>query len=165
MPGTFAGIASICGTYLNGDPKPITNDPTSIVTIHGDDDNMVAISGGHGWFEAHGQGWLGFSFLKGFMTFPFSKMADSEPLQQAPNWANALGCKESATNDNGKDKVTSYACPAGETITDIIHHGGQHTIDNGSPTPDPSWWPFVEQPDPAENDNAVIVDRLLQFRK
>ncbi len=164
MPGVFAGVASVHGTHLESDPKPRTGDPTAFVSIIGDDDNMLPISGGHGI----GEGWRP---MKGFMTGTLGKVSESEPLQQKEVWAEANGCQAPKIKDDGKDKVTTYTCQGGP-VTEIIRLGGMHAWDGLGQNPnnyitgkpDYGWW-LVGEPNPKWNTSADVVKALMGFRK
>ena len=81
------------GTHLDSDPSPSKGDPTAFVAIHGDNDNMSPITGGHGF----GAGWRP---MKGFMTMTMGKVSESELLQQKEMWAKV--------NDCGPEKVEIF---------------------------------------------------------
>jgi poly(3-hydroxybutyrate) depolymerase len=195
MPGTFAGVGSAHGTHLQSDPEPNKGDPTTFVAIHGDDDNMLAWSGGHGIGEMRGQGWLGFSPIKGFMGAILRRVHQSEPYNQAPLWAKSQQAGDPTVTDDGYNRVTSYTSPSGATVTEILRHGNgpqivsvpyvgikyalgyatreefSHTLAGGQHAFNNGdsirqhGWYFVGQPDPTENDSETLVRLLLQFRK
>jgi predicted esterase len=123
MPHTFAGVGSIHGTHLESDPTPYSKDPTSFVSILGNDDNMLPYTGGRGWFDAEGTGWLGVSPIKGFMTLPFAKASESQPSWQAPLWARAQQGDSHVVINNSYNKTTIWTSPSGATTTEIIHKG------------------------------------------
>jgi polyhydroxybutyrate depolymerase len=166
----YAGVATVKSTHLDGDPVPDKDASAAFISILGDDDNVLALHGGHGWFE----GWRP---LKGFVTATFPKIAQSEPLTQAPLWVAANGCATEMpplTVDTKHNDVTTWqGCNA--PVEQIVHkhsfhnwgfQGGQHAWDG--PGADRSknygWW-AVREPDPTQNDSQVVVDFLLKNTK
>ncbi|HEY9732016.1 MAG TPA: PHB depolymerase family esterase [Drouetiella sp.] len=163
MPGTFAGVGSVHGTRLASDLKPKYGDKTAFVAVLGDDDNMLPLRGGHGWFDG--------GLLKGFTTITMPKVQQSEPLSQKSNWAQADGCGMPIVTDNGKDKKTEFFCP-GTHVTEIIRHKGQHAWDGLGQNPrnyithKPDFgWSFIGEPDPTEDTTRDVLNALLPYRK
>lgn len=163
MPNTFAGVGSVHGTRLKSDPKPNFGEKTAFVAVLGDDDNMLPLNGGHGWFD-HG-------LLKGFTTITMGKVSESEPLSQKAAWAQADGCGLPTVTDDGKDKKTEYVCP-GTRVTEIIRHGGMHAWDglgqnpNNQITKIPDFgWPIIGVPNPAEDTTRDVLNALMPYRK
>ncbi len=164
MPNTFAGVGSVHGTHLDSDPKPVKGDKTAFVAVLGDDDNMLPISGGHGF----GEGWRP---IKGIATVTIGRVSESEPLDQKKVWAEANECASPVVQDNGKNKTTEYSC-AGTHVTEIVRHNGMHAWDGlgqnpanqKTGTPD-FGWPVIGVPNPKENTSRDVVNALMPFRK
>ncbi len=163
MPGTFAGVGSVHGTHLNSDLNPKPGDKTAFVAVLGDDDNMLPLHGGHGWFDG--------GLLKGFTTITIPKVAQSEPLSQKNVWAQADSCGMPTVTDDGNDKKTEFLCP-GSHVSEIIRHGGQHAWDGLGQnarnyiTHKPDFgWSFIGEPNPQEDTTRDILNGLLPYRK
>jgi len=166
MRGNFAGIALVHGTLLKDDPRPAPGDPTATIAIVGNNDNMFPLYGGHGWFQG--------GLLKGFMSINFSKVGQSNPLQQAPAWAKANRCFSAEITDTKHNTITRYSCldaPVEQIIRkshfhDWSYQGGMHAWDGPGQDPQAEYgWPLVGEPDRKEDTSRQIVDFLFQYRK
>jgi poly(3-hydroxybutyrate) depolymerase len=162
MPHTFAGVGSVHGTHLDSDPAPGKGDPTAFVAIHGDDDNMLPISGGHGW----GEGWRP---VKGFMTLTMGKVSQSEPLKQKEVWSKANDCSTDTVTETKKNRTTEYSCTGGP-VEEIIRHQGEHSWDGLGQTPSDGnprafVWRMLGDPDRTQNTSDDLVKALMRFRK
>ncbi len=174
LPKTFAGVGTVHSTLLKSDPRPVSGDPTAMISVLGNDDNVLPLDGGHGWASEG-------SLLKGFTTITVGKISQSQPLAQAPAWAAADGDnKETQRRENNEDVTdfTGGAAPV-EQIVRLAHlknghwQGGQHAWDGGnggwSAVPDPdliqriSKW--ARQPDPDFDTSEVVIDFLSKFSK
>jgi poly(3-hydroxybutyrate) depolymerase len=167
MKGTFAGVALVHGTLLEDDPRPAVGDPTATIVVLGNDDNMFALNGGHGWFQ-------GGSLIKGFMSLNFGKVSKSRPLQQTQAWAQANRCSDPKTVDTKHNTITTYSCqdaPVKQIIRKShIHNwwyqGGMHAWDGpGQDVHAKYGWPVVGEPDRTEDTSRQIVDFLFQYEK
>jgi poly(3-hydroxybutyrate) depolymerase len=167
----YAGFASVKSTHLDGDPKPTPDAAAAAMVLLGDDDNALALYGGHGW----GEGWRP---LKGFLTITIPKVAQSEPLEQAPMWAQANGC---TTNPPPKPEITKYNdisiwnCGKHAPVEQIVRkhsfynwglRGGQHVWDGmgADGKQNYGWW-GVREPNPTQDDTRDLVDFLLKYEK
>jgi poly(3-hydroxybutyrate) depolymerase len=174
MPGTIAGIASVHGTILDSDPRPNTNDPTAEISVLGNDDNLLPLTGGHGWFTEK-------ALLKGWVLFTASKVSQSEPLAQSPAWAKADGdtTEQHLSKPGEEDTIYSGGTAPVEQIirmrhkeSDGIKRGGEHAWDGGKggwneSHPDLLTWISrpERQPDPEFDTSEQIMDFLLNYRK
>lgn len=175
MPNTFAGVASIHGTILDSDPKPRKGDPTAMISVLGDDDNILPISGGHGFGEG------GYP-MKGWMLTTVSRISESQPLKQATLWAEAGGNKESTVTRSKAQDTTTYSggdAPVMQIVRkahkgpDGKSQGGQHAWDGGNdgwkavPNPDliQNISKYDRKSDPTFDTSRTIADFLLKFEK
>ena len=177
MPHQFAGIASVHGTILDKDPKPPTDGsspPMPMLSILGDDDNILPINGGHGWFS---QGVP----LKGWLTEIVPKVGQSEPRAQAPDWAAADGDNVKKVEDNADQQTTTYS--GGKApVEQIVRHshlgwtgsyGGQHAWDGGNNgtagEPHPDLIQYVSRvdrhSDPSFDASRTVMDFLLKNKR
>jgi len=174
MPNTFAGVASIHGTVLDSDPKPRANDPTAMISVLGDDDNVLPISGGRGI----GEGGIP---VKGWMLTTVSRIGESQPLQQAALWAQAEGNNQITRTKSLNQDTTTYAGGAAPVMQIVRHahktangtEGGQHAWDGGNDgwnaVPDPDLIQSISKidrhSDPTFDTSRTVSDFLLKFRK
>lgn len=174
MPGTIAGIASVHGTLLDTDPRPNDNDPTAEISVLGNDDNILPMTGGHGWFSEG-------ALLKGWVLFTVPKVSHSEPLAQSPAWAKADGDKNEQHISTKVEEDTIYTggrAPVVQIIRfrhkelDGVKRGGEHAWDGGDggwqdSHPDLLTWISrpVRVPDPEFDASEKIADFLLGYRK
>ncbi len=174
MPDTFAGIASMHGTILDEDPRPGKSNVTPMISILGDDDNILPLKGGHGWFS---QGAL----LKGYLTEIVPKISESRPLAQAPIWAEADGDTVKTVSENSDQKTTLYS--GGKApVEEIIRHshfglfgstGGQHAWDGGNNgtagEPHPDLIQYISRidrhSDPAFDASRTVINFLLPNKR
>jgi poly(3-hydroxybutyrate) depolymerase len=174
MPHTFAGVATVHSTLLDSDPRPRANDPTAMISVLGDDDNILPLKGGHGWFQ-------GGSLLKGYMLITVPRVGESQPLAQAPAWAAADGDHIIAVNNNDDAEITNYS-GGSAPVEQIVRHsrfgwlgsqGGQHAWDGGDDgwkaVPDPDLIQDISKldrhSDPAFDTSRTVADFLLQYSK
>jgi poly(3-hydroxybutyrate) depolymerase len=173
MPKTFAGVATVHSTLLESDPRPLAGDPTAMISVLGNDDNVLPLHGGHGWGED--------GALKGFMTLTIGKISQSQPLAQAPAWAAADGDRMETKRSANNEDITDYtggSAPV-EQIVRLSHRrngrleGGQHAWDGGNG----GWAALhnpdliqriskpVRKPDPDFDTSRVVIDYLIKFAK
>lgn len=164
MPSTFAGVGSVHGTRLASDPIPKWGNKTAFVTVLGDDDNMLPVSGGHGYGE-------GGRPIKGFATITLGRVSESLPLSQKTVWAQANGCGLPFVSDDSSERKTVYTCP-GTRVTEIVRHGGMHAWDGLGQNPKnqitktPDYgWPWIGMPNPAKDTTRDVVDAIMPYRK
>ncbi|HEY9776265.1 MAG TPA: PHB depolymerase family esterase [Planktothrix sp.] len=148
MPGTFAAVASVHGTYLEGEEKPQKDSGTAFIDVMGTSDHMLPMSGG-----------------RGLMTLTTPIAAESRPLQQATNWAAANECSAPTVKQDGTNTVTDYACRSGD-VEQIVRQGGEHAWDgkglNGKA--DFGWY-FVGMPDTTQDTTRDIMNFFNAHRK
>ena len=174
MPHTFAGIASVHGTVLDSDPKPRQGDPTAMISILGDDDNVLPLKGGHGFGEGNEP-------MKGWMLTTVPKVSESKPLAQAPAWAAADGDTQVNTSSANNSEITTYS-GGSAPVEQIVRHahdtatgtvGGQHAWDGGN-----DGWAAVPNPDliqkiskldrhsdPDFDASKTVADFLMNYSK
>ena len=174
MPGKFAGIATVHGTILDSDPRPRKDDPTPLISVLGDDDNILPIKGGHGYFSQ-------WAPAKGYLTAIVPKIGESEPLAQAPAAATANGDTIKSVHAD-KDTTTTMYSGGKAPVEEIIRHshfhltgssGGQHAWDGGDngtagePHPDLIQWVsrVDRNSDPKFDTSRAIMDFLLPNEK
>jgi poly(3-hydroxybutyrate) depolymerase len=171
MPGTIAGIASVHGTLLESDPRPNKNESTSMLSILGNDDDILPLKGGHGW----GEDWAP---LKGWRLLTVSKIVESQPLEQAPAWAKANGdntIRQTHTPAEDDTFYTGGSAHVEQIIrlkhkeADHVRRGGEHAWDGG----DGGWNDShpdlltyisrpVREPDPEFDTSRTVADFFFQ---
>ena len=164
MPHTFAGVGSVHGTHLESDPLPRGDDKTAFVAVLGNDDNMLPLSGGHGFFE-------GGVPIKGIATITIPRVSQSEPLEQKNIWAVADHLALPVVRNDGHDRVIEYS-GNGTHVTEIIRNQGMHAWDGLGQNPKnqithkPDFgWPIIGVPNPEENTSRDVVNALMPYRK
>jgi poly(3-hydroxybutyrate) depolymerase len=174
IPGTIAGIASVHGTILDSDPRPNAKDPTAEISVLGNDDNLLPLTGGHGWFTEG-------ALLKGWVLFTVPKVSQSEPLAQSASWAKADGDTVEQHNSTKAEDDTIYSggtAPVEQIIrkrhreSDGIKRGGEHAWDGGNggwseSHPDLLTWISrpERKPDPEFDTSEQVMDFLLKYQK
>jgi hypothetical protein len=147
-----------------------------MLSILGDDDNILPITGGHGKGEGN---WP----LKGYLLATVPKVSESKPLAQAPAWAAADGDTQKTTTSTPAADTTVYSGGTAP-VEQIVRHshqdgffsrskGGQHAWDGGN-----DGWSAVPQTDylqdiskidrhsdPTFDASRTVADFLLQYSK
>lgn len=148
MPGKFAAVASVHGTYLEGDEKPQPHSGTSFIEIHGTDDHMLPIEGG-----------------KGFMTLPVTKASLSRPEEQISNWAAANGLTDKHVSQSNGNIVVDYPSKNGE-VEQMIRVGGEHAWDGKGLSGKADYgWMFVGEPDTNQDTTRDIMNFFNAHRR
>lgn len=107
LPGRFAAIAAVAATLASGScPDPGS---TSLLHIHGTDDERVPFAGGTGEFTARDQSWP--SAYAGIMTF-------AARAQCGQDWQ--------ARQVTADTLCTQVACGGGESVEYCLVDGGGH---------------------------------------
>ena len=171
VPGQIAGIASVHGTIIDSDPRPAAKDALPMISILGNNDDILPLGGGHGWGQDS-------SLLKGWRMITVGKIGESQPLAQAPAWAKAAGDTQVNRSQTPAQDTTTWSggtAPVEEIIRkrhiekDDNVRGGEHAWDGGNggwndSKPDllTAISKPVRQPDPEFDTSRTIADFLLK---
>ncbi len=131
----FAGVASVKGTSIATDPTPPRNGRTAALIILGQNDDVLQISGGDGYYAGP---------FHGLMVGAFPYVQDSHPLRQTQVWSRANECKGARVVTGRSAQVTDYLCK-GAPVRQIITNTGHH-------------WD-------GESTSEIVVDTLLKHHK
>jgi len=149
-PGTFAGIASICGTMNGSEPLPLDVNgrvaPTNALIVLADNDHFLPINGG-----------------RGLMTALVPRARDSQPLLQADLWNAANGSGMGVNSSTPAYRQTDWLGADGVTrVRQLVVNGGNHAW-HGSPH---GGWPVIGRALPADTFDTTnfIWDFLKNMR-
>jgi poly(3-hydroxybutyrate) depolymerase len=167
--GIFAGVGSVHGSHLDGDdPVPQPGNGAAMIAVHGNDDNMLPLYGGHGWFSQ-------LRPLKGFMSITLPKVSESDPLAQAQEWANANGCEAPEQTSTKHNDTTLWSSCTAAPVKQIIRksavydwglRGGMHAWDGlGLNGKGDFGWPLVGVPDGTQDTSRDVMGFLLKYSK
>lgn len=165
LPHTFAGVASVHGTRLGTEANMLPGDHAVDISIVSNYDDMLPATGG-----------------RGLMTLPFSKIANSRPLEQAPGAAADNGCTGLPTvTRKGNFLVTEYpggqcnGYPVKEFFLDGDWRAGKlgWLVGRGLTGPaQHAWdgtgrggWPVVGDKNPSVDTSQLVVDELFKYKR
>jgi poly(3-hydroxybutyrate) depolymerase len=165
MPHTFAGVASVHGTRLGTEANTLPGDHAVDISIVSNYDDMLPATGG-----------------RGLMTLPFSKIANSRPLEQAPRAAADNGCTGLPTvSRQGNFLVTEYrggqcnGYPVKEFFLDGDWRAGKlgSLLGRGATGPaQHAWdgtgqggWPIVGDKNRSIDTSQLVVDELFKYKR
>lgn len=166
MPGTFAGVASIHGTLLGTEARPVAGDQTAFISVHSSSDQMLPYGGG-----------------RGLMTVILPRVADSNPRSQIPLAlrGNGMSDAQAMRGSFRGVEVTEYATQPGQApVKEYMVQGGwqggplaaifgrgrdgfpaNHAWDG----PGTGGWPVVGEKNRAFDVSRLVVEELLRYKK
>lgn len=168
MPGVFAGVASVHGTLLGTEAKPVDGDQTAFISVHSDSDQMLPYNGGRGLMTS--------------INFP--RIAESRPQNQIPvalrqngydgalplhSTFNNIDVTEYRPTQPGQAPVKEYMIKGGWTggmIGGVIGRGrdgfpAEHAWDG----PGAGGWPVVGDKNRSLDVSRLVVEELLKYKK